>query len=51
MCILVVCGKSGKDRYTLQRSCLLKLEHCGHTPQRDREAEVLQALTAFIDRA
>ena len=29
---------------------LLKLKQCGHTPQRDREAEVLQALTAFIDR-
>lgn len=29
---------------------LLKLAHCGHTPQRDQEAAVLEALTAFVAR-
>lgn len=27
---------------------LLKLANCGHTPQRDQEAAVLEALTAFV---
>jgi len=29
---------------------LLKLANCGHTPQRDQEAAVLEALTAFVAR-
>ncbi len=29
---------------------LLKLANCGHTPQRDQEATVLEALTAFVAR-
>lgn len=29
---------------------LLKLANCGHTPQRDQEAAVLEALTAFVER-
>jgi pimeloyl-ACP methyl ester carboxylesterase len=29
---------------------LLKLAHCGHTPQRDQEAAVLAALVAFVGR-
>ncbi|MCB4358305.1 alpha/beta fold hydrolase [Quatrionicoccus australiensis] len=29
---------------------LLKLANCGHTPQRDQEAAVLDALTAFVAR-
>jgi len=29
---------------------LLKLARCGHTPQRDQEAAVLEALTAFVSR-
>lgn len=30
---------------------LLKLAHCGHSPQRDQESAVLEALDAFIRRA
>ena len=29
---------------------LLKLAHCGHTPQRDQEAAVLDALVALVNR-
>ena len=29
---------------------LLKLANCGHTPQRDQEAAVLEALTTFVER-
>ena len=30
---------------------LIKLPHCGHTPQRDQEAAVLEALVDFVKRA
>ncbi len=30
---------------------LLKLPNCGHSPHRDQEAAVLDALVAFVNRA
>ena len=31
-------------------STLLKLPNCGHSPQRDQEAAILEAVAAFVDR-